>query len=290
MKTRLAFLFGALAFVAAMPALAQDSDITAPKSVKAGSAFAIECAGTGNGTLYIIGLNQVLKRDVQLGTRTYFPAGSLHNAGHYLVVLSSNTFTQNVALEVTPASVPARISFLAEPSRLPVSTHNGITGTAYIFDSYGNLITSSMPVSFTLSNSSSAGKQSRAANSSLGAAWTEMDSTPKQSVDQFEAKAGNVSVSRAIRQEAGDPCALKMNARQSHEYLQLQTDPVRDCSGNAVPDGTIVTFTESFNGHESTADVPLKHGIAKVDLPAHDGALLSVASGVVLGNQIRWGR
>jgi hypothetical protein len=289
MKSRFIFLFGALAFAAVTHALAEDPGITAPKSVKAGSAFAIECTGTGSGTLYIIGLNQVLKRDVQLGTRTFFPAGSLHNAGQYLVVISSNSFTRQAALEVTPASDPARISFLAEPSRLPVSTHNGITGTAYVFDSYGNLITSPTPVSFTLSNSSS-GKQSRSVNSSLGAAWTEMDSTPKQSVDQFEATAGNVSVSRAIRQEAGDPCALKMNARQSHEYLQLETDPVRDCSGNAVPDGTIVTFTESFNGRESTADVPLKHGIAKVDLPAHNGALLSVASGVVLGNQIRWGR
>jgi hypothetical protein len=35
-------------------------------------------------------------------------------------------------------------------------------------------------------------------------------------------------------------------------------------------------------------DVPLKQGIAKVEMPAHSGATISVASGVVLGNQIRW--
>jgi hypothetical protein len=36
--------------------------------------------------------------------------------------------------------------------------------------------------------------------------------------------------------------------------------------------------------------VPLKRGVAQVDMPAHDGAMLSAASGVVLGNQIRWER
>jgi len=81
---------------------------------------------------------------------------------------------------------------------------------------------------------------------------------------------------------------LKMNASPAGEKIQLETDPVRDCSGNAVPDGTIVTFTEAYEGAESTVDVPLKRGVAKVEMPAHRGATISVASGVVLGNQIRW--
>ena len=68
----------------------------------------------------------------------------------------------------------------------------------------------------------------------------------------------------------------------------LQTDPVRDCSGNPVPDGTIVTFTESYAGSQSTVDVPLKRGIAHTELPAHAGATISVAAGVVMGNEIRW--
>jgi hypothetical protein len=54
-----------------------------------------------------------------------------------------------------------------------------------------------------------------------------------------------------------------------------------------VPDGTIVTFTETHNGDESTVDVPLKRGIAKVEMPAYPGATITVASGVALGNQIR---
>jgi len=35
-------------------------------------------------------------------------------------------------------------------------------------------------------------------------------------------------------------------------------------------------------------DVPLKRGVAEVEMPAHNGAMITVASGVVLGNQIRW--
>jgi hypothetical protein len=79
-----------------------------------------------------------------------------------------------------------------------------------------------------------------------------------------------------------------MSARPAGNKVQLVTDPVRDCSGNAIPDGTIVTFTETYNDAKSTVDVPLKKGIASVQMPAHNGATISVASGVVLGNQIRW--
>jgi hypothetical protein len=79
-----------------------------------------------------------------------------------------------------------------------------------------------------------------------------------------------------------------MRVRPVGQQLEVETDPVRDCGGNAVPDGTIVTFTENYGGTQSTVDVPLKHGIAQVEMPAHSGARISVASGVVLGNEIHW--
>jgi hypothetical protein len=81
-----------------------------------------------------------------------------------------------------------------------------------------------------------------------------------------------------------------MSATKSGDKLQLVTEPVRDCSGNAVPDGTIVTFTQTYHGAQSTVDVPLKRGIAQVEMPSRAGATISVASGVVLGNQIQWER
>jgi hypothetical protein len=117
-----------------------------------------------------------------------------------------------------------------------------------------------------------------------------MNSTAQQGTDRFVARIDQVSSERVVGQVPGDPCGLKMTARQSGQKVQLITDPVRDCNGNAVPDGTIVTFTETYNGLQSTVDEPLKHGIAEAEMPPHDGAAFSVASGVVVGNQIRWAK
>jgi hypothetical protein len=285
---RLGFSILMLGFFSTMgPAFAQGGGITVPKSVEAGSAFSIQSTGSGKATLYIVGLGQVLKRDVNLGETTSFPAGSLSHAGHYVVMLAGAGSTESGALDVLPASKPAELSFLAEPSRLPVGLHDGITGAAYVFDAYRNLIVAPVQVSFELS-SPVGGTQKRTAMTRDGAAWIAIDSTARQGQDKFVAQIDGVASTRVIGQVAGDPCGLKMSARPSGKEIELETDPVRDCSGNAVPDGTIVTFTESYRDSQSTVDVPLKRGIAKVDMPAHDGATITVASGVVMGNQIRW--
>jgi hypothetical protein len=204
-----------------------------------------------------------------------------------MVVIASATSSQTGSLDVMPGKKPADLTFIAKPSRLPVALRGGITGTAYVFDSYQNLITTPLPVAFELS-SKSFQAQTRTVQTSLGAAWVQMDSTPHEAKDQFVARVGDVSSTRVVGQVPGDPCSLKMNAATAGNRVHLQTDPVRDCNGNAVPDGTIVTFTESYNDTKSTVDVPLKQGVAKVEMPAHRGATISVASGVVLGNQIRW--
>jgi hypothetical protein len=166
---------------------------------------------------------------------------------------------------------------------------DGITGAVYVFDSFKNLVPSPATVSFQLSNPSG-GSETRTAETKYGAAWVAMDSSPKEGAAHFVARAGDASVTRIIGQVPGDPCSLKMSAKPDGKKIALETEPVRDCSGNAVPDGTIVTFTENYNGEQSTVDVPLKRGVAKVEMPAYPGANISVASGVVLGNQIRWGK
>jgi hypothetical protein len=268
-------------------ALSQGMSISPQKTVEAGKAFSILSSGNGKATLYIIGLGQVLKKDVQIGEATSFPAGSLFNAGRYLAVLAGESSTESAEFDVVPANKPADLSFLAKPSRLPVGLHDGITGAVYVFDAYHNLISIPTPVSFELS--SPAGTvQKRMVETREGAAWVAMDSTAQQGIDRFVSRAGDVSSTRVIGQVPGDPCGLKMSARQSGQQIQLSTDPVRDCNGNAVSDGTIVTFTESFDGGQSTVDVPLKKGIAEVQMADHKGAAISVASGVVLGNLIRW--
>jgi hypothetical protein len=271
----------------ASAATAQAGGLTVPPTVEAGSAFSIASSGSGQGTLYIVGLGQVIKRDVQLGGTISIPEGTLYNAGHYMAFLAGGS-GEPASFDVIPAKV-SEINFLARPSRLPVKLHDGITGAVYVFDSYKNLITTPMPVSFDL-NTPSEAAQNRSVQTKYGAASIAMDSSQKEGAVRFIARAGEVSATRIIGQVPGDPCALRMSAKPAGKKIELETEPVRDCSGNAVPDGTIVTFTETYNGGESMVDVPLKRGIAKIDMPAYPGANISVASGVVLGNQIHWGK
>jgi len=279
-------VFG-VAFAAIQSTLAQGGMLNLPATVKAGEGVSIETGGTGHATLYVVGLGQALKRDLELGQPFQLAGGTLYNAGSYVAVLVTDSSTSSQPFEVVAATKPADVSFLAKPSRLPVGIHNGVTGAVYVFDAYRNLVTDSLPVSFLLQNPSGAA-ETRTAQTHNGAAWIQMDSTAQQGIDKFVARVGEVSSTRIVQQVPGDPCVLKMTARQSGQQVELETEPVRDCSGNAVPDGTIVTFTASRNGTQSSVDVPLKRGIAEVQMPLHGAASISVASGVVMGNQIRW--
>jgi len=282
LNSTLAIAACCLSFV---PVLVAQS-VTVPATVEAGNAFRVSTTGAGQAKLYIVGPEQVLKRDVQLGEPIEIPAGSLYSAGHYIVAVSGAS-SSTAEFDVLPAAQPASVSFLARPSRLQAGLHNGITGAAYVFDTYGNLLLAPEQVSFELTGPNGA-QQKREVPTHEGAAWIAMDSTTQQGADKFVARVGDIASTRIVTQVPGDPCGLKMNVHAAGQVLQLETDPVKDCSGNAVPDGTIVTFTETSNGDKSTVDVPLKRGVAKVEMPAVRGAVITVASGVALGNQVRW--
>ena len=293
-----------LVLLAAMPlVMAQTGALRVPRAVEAGSAFSIPTSGSGKAVLYIVGPEQVQRREVKLGESVSFAAGDLHNAGHYLAVLIMDSATENGAFDVV-ASHPASLSFLAKPSRLAVDLRDGISGVVYVFDTFHNLVVAPTQVSFQLSGVAGAG-QTRALTTRDGVAWTKLNSASKEGAAQFIARDGAVSATRVIQQVPGDPCRLQMNARLSSQKpaeqkfagpklagqrLTIETAPVRDCSGNAVPDGTIVTFKEIYKDGEATVDVPVKRGVARTEMPAHPGATISVATGVVMGNEIRWGR
>jgi hypothetical protein len=289
MKFKFTLLFSGMVLAAMQLALAQTGALRLPRTVAAGSGFSILSTGTGKAILYIVGPGQVLRRNVQLGEATSFAPGDLHNAGHYLAVLVRESATDNGAFDVTAADLPSALSFLAKPSRLPVGLHGGISGVVYIFDLFQNLVLVPVQVSFQLSGVAGEGK-TRTVTTRDGVAWTKMDSGAKEVAAQFVARAGSISVTRVIQQVPGDPCSLRMNAQRSGQRLVLQTEPVRDCGGNAVPDGTIVTFTETYSGGQATVDVPIKRGVARTEMPAYDRARVSVATGVVMGNEIGWGK
>src|SRR5215469_16265316 len=141
MRTRRAIPIAILAAAAAPWLVAQEGALTLPKTVEAGKAFSIQSTGSGKATLYIVGLGQVLKRDVQLGEAVSFPTGAIYSAGHYVTVLArESSGAESGSFDVVPAVQPADLTFLARPSRLPVGLHGGITGAAYVFDAYRNVV------------------------------------------------------------------------------------------------------------------------------------------------------
>jgi len=283
-----------LMWTAALNAEAQ-SALRFPPAVEAGAAFSVATSGSGPASLYIVGPSQVLRRKVQLGETVAFIASDLQIAGHYVAFLipatNANVPAERAQFDVTPVQHVATVSFLAKPSRLPVSAPNGISGVAYVFDVFHNWILQPKPVSFQMTDSSGR-SESRSTSTSNGVAWVKMNSSAKAGIAQFDAVAGSapeeIKENRVVQEVPGDPCNIRMSALPSGHRVALETEPVRDCSGNPVPDGTIVTFTESHSGGQSTVDVPLKRGIARTEMPSVPGSVLSVASGVVMGNEIHW--
>ena len=220
---------------------------------------------------------------MQLGQDIQLTADDLKNAGRYVVFLGGG---DSATFFVTAGPVTS-IAFLARPSRVPAATPNVIAGTAFVFDKYQNLVMRPAPVQFELS--ADGANVSRTETTRDGIAYTKLDSSRKEGAAQFVASSGSASVRRVVQEVAADPCNIRMHAERDQTSILVQTDPIRDCAGNPVPDGTIVTFTSVDATGKSTVDARIKRGIAQAQLPASNNATISVAAGVVVGNEIKWG-
>jgi hypothetical protein len=257
-------------------------DLKVPATVTAGTTLSIPTSGSGEATLYVVGPGMAIKKKVQLGQEIQLGADELRNAGRYVVALSGG---DSATFFVTAGPVQS-IAFLARPSRVPSDTPGVISGTAYLFDKYQNLVLQPQPVKFELSVNGQT--TSRTETSKSGVAYTKLDSSKKEGAAQFVASSGSASVRRVVQEVASDPCKIRMRAERDKDGILVQTDPIRDCAGNPVPDGTIVTFTSTDSRGKSTVDARIKRGIAEAQLPASENAMISVASGVVVGNEIQW--
>ncbi len=285
MKTiSLGLLLIAVCWFAAYAAHA--SDLQVPEHVQAGSGLTFSAPGSGEATLYLIGPDNSVKRTVKLGTISIAPE-EVQNAGKYLLIVRSNQGASSASFWVLPAQ-PARMSFLARPSRLPVAVNNGISGVVYPFDKFHNLIVQPGSVTFTFSVAG-APPETHTVTSKNGVAWIRLDSSRKVGRAEFAAKVGDATERRVVQEVASDPCNLRFRAQPSKDGVEVATDPIRDCSGNPVPDGTIVTFTAVSPQGKSSVDARIKKGIATAELPNLHDATISVASGVVMGNEIHWG-
>jgi hypothetical protein len=256
-------------------------DLRVPASVAAGSGLSVPTSGSGSATLYLVGPGTAVKRQVQLGQEVQLRSDELQNAGHYVLVIGDDS----ASFYVTAGSVGS-IAFLARPSRVPAATPNVISGTAFIFDKYQNLVLQPQAIKFDLTVDGQT--TTRTETSKGGVAYAKLDSSKKEGPAQFVVSSGTVSVRRVVQQVASDPCSIRMTAQPNKSGILVRTDPIHDCAGNPVPDGTIVTFTATDSQGKSAVDARIKKGFAQAQLPASSDATISVASGVVVGNEIQW--
>jgi hypothetical protein len=265
---------------------ARAAELHVPQNAVAGQPLSIGISGSG--TLYLVGPGQVIKKEFKSGGSVEIKGEELRSAGRWIAAIRGDA-NQSQVFWVKPGK-PGKLNFLARPSRVPVAHPNVISGVAFIFDQYQNLILDPTPVNFNLSVGGAG--STKAVTSREGVAWISSASAPKAGAAQFVASVGDTSVTRVVQQVAADPCerSVRMHVagHTAHNTI-VETDPIRDCSGNPVPDGTIVTFIQTDKTGKSTVDARIKKDIARAELPASDNATITVAAGVVLGNELHVG-
>ena len=259
------------------------ADPRPPATIEAGQAFSIPAAGSGNATFFLIAPDHVLKRTVNLGNGLQIQSSDVRTAGQYQMIICQRSCTSSTFS--VHAAQPAHLSFFLHPSRVPVSSHDAIDATVFVFDRDFNLVLSPATVDFRLATAAG-DAQSLRASSQNGVAWIRLNSSPREGQLRVTAVLGTISEPRVIQQVAAEACTLRMKAVETGKFVDLSTDPVRDCSGNPLPDGTIVSFTKLDAAGKSTVDTPIKKSVAQTRFSVAGPGTVSVACGVVLGNEI----
>jgi hypothetical protein len=270
----------------AATALAQDVNVRVPSAATAGQPASISTSGGGSATFYLMGPSLVLKRDVQLGQEISLDAKQMQSAGRYVATICTDTCSS--AVFFVSATKPSSLTFLVHPSRAPVGQSEMISGVAFPFDEFGNLIFTPATVQFQLTSKDST-VGSRSVETHNGVAWFRTNSGKSAGPVQIAASLGDVNARRVVQQVASDPCRLQIKAQRTAKGVDVETEPVRDCGGNPVPDGTIVTFTAKNGDEISTVDAPVKQDVARARILARGSIVISAASGVVMGNELRVG-
>lgn len=261
------------------------AEIHPPAKVTAGTAVSIPSSGSGSATFYLIGPGIASKKQVQAGSDITVDSDQVERAGRYVAVLCASDGCTSAPFFVAPAAAN-KLSLLVHPSRVPVGSANGISTVAFVFDNFHNTVMKPEPVRFGILPKD-AKEISADRTSENGVAWVRISSAKKEGPVRIAAAIGNANEVRVVQQVAADACNLRIRASRTKTAFLIETDPVRDCAGNSVPDGTVVSFTESDANGKTTIDVPIKRGVAKAEMPIEGKARITVASGVVTGNELQ---
>ena len=277
---------GLICAILALVGTASAQDMRVPAAVVAGTPATIATTGSGNATFYLVGPGISRKSDVVLGSEISVSFADLRNAGHYVAVLCSAECRS--ASFFVQAAKPARLAFLVHPSRVAVAQADALSGVALPFDRYRNLVLGPVAINFQLSAGNTS-LLSRPARTVDGVAWFRTASGKAAGIVQATATLDDLSARRAIQQVASDPCNLRISGQRTPAGVLVQTEPVRDCTGNPVTDGTIVTFTATGAKGKTTVDAPVKQGVARAQIKSSGALMISAASGVVMGNEVSVG-
>jgi len=259
-------------------------ELTPPQQVIAGNSLSIPTSGSGDATFYLFGPGRVSQQTVHLGQSIELNGNEISTAGRYVAIVCSDT-CHSANFFVAPTA-PASLSFLAHPSRAMVKQNDSISGVVFPFDKFQNLVTTPVTVNFQITANKNS-LFSRAVPTRLGVAWFRSNSGNTAGLVLLTASVNGLYTQRALQLVASDPCNLRIKAQQTAKGVSVETDPVHDCSGNIVPDGTIVTFTANSGSGRSTVDAPIKQGVARAHLTPSGTTVISAASGVVMGNELR---
>jgi hypothetical protein len=276
---------GTLLVAMGLAAAAQAAEIRPPARVIAGTSITIPSGGSGDATFYLIGPKLASKKQVQAGSGIAVDSDQLERAGRYVAVLCASDGCSSASFFVVPAAAN-KLSLLVHPSRVPVGSMNGISTVAFVFDNFRNLVLKPEQVKFSILAKDSK-EVSASRGSENGVSWVRVSSAKKEGPVRIGAAIGHANEVRVVQQVAADACNLRIKVSRAKTGFLIETDPVRDCSGNSVPDGTVVSFTKSDSTGKTTVDVPIKRGVAKVEIPIQGSARITVASGVVTGNELQ---
>src|SRR5262249_14647244 len=149
------------------------------------------------------------------------PGEQLRAAGRYTAILDDNVTT----IEVLPAAAK-RLSFLARPSRVPVAKPDVISGVAFVFDDFNDLVLEPTKVTFTLTMDGNH-PVAKSDQAQQGAAWLRMPSSSKEGVAQFVASLEQGEpVRRVVRQVASDACNLRFHIQKTEKTIEAETEPI----------------------------------------------------------------
>jgi adhesin/invasin len=196
-------------------------------------------------------------------------------AGVATVTATVNSLSATAQVTFTPGA-PFTLTLTAVPSTLPVGSSSALTATAT--DQYGNAVADGTVVSFT----TSLGSVSPVTATTVGGVATATLSSTISGVATVTATVGSLSATAQVTFTPGAPFTLTLTAVPSTLPVgnsSTLTATVTDQYGNAVADGTVVSFTTSL-GNVSPVTATTVNGVATATLSSTVAGVATVTATV----------